>query len=150
MNPTLPGSIPGLLRICSPTDRGVVGHIEGDLAWVIEGRERMRDYPLRLLSLRLEDPTGRAHAAWWTAERVGLGEQASFFANDWRGGESSWWLTTPEGGCMIFLSSEDAVDEELGGLSEDVVVPSLSGLTGGDTTEALRRVVLHVAGMEEP
>lgn len=71
---TLPGTIPGLLRPCSPViiDDGVPGPLLGvvrrlddhdntaEVAWKL-----VSWWPLGHLYLDLEDPTGRVHAAWW-------------------------------------------------------------------------------------
>lgn len=81
----LPGTIPGLLRLCSPC-----WDLLGDVEAIVSGlpdplsHARRRKYAndqhfalasggLRhgsLIALTLSDPTGRAHAAWW-ANRQG-------------------------------------------------------------------------------
>ena len=82
ITPTLPGTIPGLLRRGSPVissehgegvciftprpGRGpAVGFMgPGDMAQFVEAWVAAED-----LALDLSDPTGRAHAAWWLALR---------------------------------------------------------------------------------
>lgn len=83
--PTLPGSIPGLLRLCSPclpadsTDTdlapAVIVHIEGDEAWIAgdawkEVALSAGSIPLADLVVVLSEPTGRAHAAWWANQQL--------------------------------------------------------------------------------
>ena len=80
---SIPGDIPGLLRRGSPIvgvgpdrhRRGWVGLIEqahsdgqARIAWNagVHGIERIAS-----VALDLTDPTGRAHAAWWSVARLG-------------------------------------------------------------------------------
>lgn len=94
----LPGTIPGLLRLCSPVRRRNHGDLAlqesscilrigpdarydigapGVLAWI----------PGALLALDLTDATGRAHAVWWW--RVTLHPDLQWRANpEWGGGYS--------------------------------------------------------------
>jgi hypothetical protein len=83
MTPTLPGTIPGLLRRCSPVfapvsatvratgRRAIVEgeHLDAGLVLLADGTLE----PAEMLSLDLSDPTGRAHAARWLFERPGAG-----------------------------------------------------------------------------
>ena len=76
---TLPGTIPGLLRKCSPVHvdgrgGGVVVDKPGDkVGWfrvLCDGCEDEPDAESRsCVHLDLTDATGRAHAAWWLALR---------------------------------------------------------------------------------
>ncbi len=74
MTAVLPGTIPGLLRLCSPVVRedgragGVTGFLDG---WPLVGWSTgaCSSTPPGRVSLRLDDPTGRAHAAWWLAKQ---------------------------------------------------------------------------------
>ena len=75
---TLPGSIPGIIRECSPVHHldygdGVcvgVGSKYADVAFAnVEARKTVL---LSELSLRLSDATGRAHAAWVVPALAGL------------------------------------------------------------------------------
>lgn len=79
--PTLPGTIPGLLRPCSPVIvtrgtyvglRGVVVSIADGLAVVAFDKPSISSLialGLDDIALDLSDPTGRAHAASWSALR---------------------------------------------------------------------------------
>ena len=88
LTPTLPGSIPGLLRRGSPVifaseDGCVPRHLWGKAATVhriapsdlgvplvsltVDGCEAVVIAGLDVLALDLTDATGRAHAAWWLA-----------------------------------------------------------------------------------
>lgn len=92
MTPTLPGSLPGLLRIGSPVKRiyinptlsrkftvhSVVLHIDGDTCEVADLDGEVVEVALDTVSLDLTDPTGRIHALWWVqtkepADSVRLG-----------------------------------------------------------------------------
>ena len=72
---TLPGTIPGLIRRCSPVirissgGRSVVSKITGPHAAAICGESCDQAAPDHDLALDLEDPTGQAHAARWLDER---------------------------------------------------------------------------------
>lgn len=84
-NLTLPESIPGLLRDCSPVDvnlgaagvgRGVVidASVMEIAVWYDSDCSEVDEYDKHVVSLRLTDETGRAHAAWWaSATRRKLG-----------------------------------------------------------------------------
>ena len=74
--PTLPGTIPGLLRRCSPvTDaegvaRGLIYAMPGHYRaypdwWGVNWNYLLQPCDATRLYLDLTDPTGRAHAAWW-------------------------------------------------------------------------------------
>ena len=75
--PTLPGTIPGLLRRTTPVIvtrgewiglRGIVKSIADGLAVVALDNlsvSAVMTFALDELGLDLSDPTGRAHAAWW-------------------------------------------------------------------------------------
>jgi hypothetical protein len=73
---TLPGTIPGLLRRCSPvTDaegvaRGLIYAMPGHYRaypdwWGVNWNYLLQPCDATRLYLDLSDPTGRAHAAWW-------------------------------------------------------------------------------------
>jgi hypothetical protein len=73
---TLPGTIPGLLRRCSPvTDaggvtRGLIYAMPGYYRaypdwWGVNWNYLLQPCDATRLHLDLTDPTGRAHAAWW-------------------------------------------------------------------------------------
>ena len=120
---TLPGTIPGLLRRCSP----VVAHVSmaaGDVFFAAGARAVVFDvdpdagllsieggwFAPAQWSLDLSDPTGRAHAAWWVIAKC-----------------------------------------DPSTLSVDASVVVLLGATGEDMTpeqiNRLRLVCLHVAGL---
>lgn len=121
---TLPGSIPGLLRRGSP----VIEH--GAWAVVVETEEdcgrfrvydggQVGDSSRSVCALDLSDPTGRAHAAWWV-----LGQSA--------------------GPVSKALAALDTSSTYLLGLIDRCCAGSATAFD----TEALRRIVLHVAGRE--
>lgn len=86
---TLPGTLEGLLRRCSPglarvvdhtgPDRGwtvvacVVGRVCGDyaaIAYEVDGVMVQEDeVPIDMIALDLDSATGRAHAVWWVQPR---------------------------------------------------------------------------------
>lgn len=70
---TLPGDIPGLLRRGSPLwVRGAqtvaVVLYDGRVAYATKGG--LNHDALGAVELDLDDPTGRAHAAWWAEEKA--------------------------------------------------------------------------------
>jgi hypothetical protein len=125
---TLPGTIPGLLRRCSP----VVAHVSmaaGDVFFAAGARAVVFDvdpdagllsieggwFAPAQWSLDLSDPTGRAHAAWWA------------------------------------LTTFDMLFGDMGRLRPDDARVLRLAATGKDMTDveiaALRLVCLHVAGL---
>jgi len=125
---TLPGDIPGLLRRGSPVWRArAVGGLrcvcltgaEGTAAVVLAARsDKCTEwYKSTELVLDLSDPTGRAHAAWWV-----LGQSA--------------------GPVSKALAALDTSSTYLLGLIDRCCAGSATAFD----TEALRRIVLHVAG----
>lgn len=153
----IPGSIPGLLRRGSPVrrgnGRGTVTHLS-EHGWVI-----VHDDPLLYdhdgpgfsagsgdvrhcgWALDLHDATGRAHAAWWLADRL-LQVRGGSPVGWSCAGLRPWWLLYAEGDCRSF---------GLPGSGADYEVPGLDGvawwLDGFDAPLALARVVAHVAGV---
>lgn len=175
---TLPGDIEGLLRRGSPVValgeepdadptvakfteyNGFPGAVLG--GWCLE----QDTHYLCDLALDLEDATGRAHAAWWLAERVGLdgrpydGDDAPVPV-----ALSAWWLCAWPRSYYVRVPRWDenrrfdhlfSPDSHIG--SEGWThVPALAHLDPTDPrllpdgsrlvdAEALRLVVLHVAG----
>jgi len=164
---TLPGDIPGLLQQGSPVGhpdvtgvRCVIIALHGNdrtarvgFPWTIND-EDADTWPLSELHLSLESPTGRAHAAWWLAEKWGKPGPAHLgLAVLGRG----WQITAGVWGVWLLPSGPF---DELGmepPASNILRVPSLSSLDPHDPrtlpdgsrwvdVEALRRVVLHGAG----
>lgn len=183
-DPLLPGTIPGLLRRCSPvrnlrgTRCGIVLSDLGDGALAVEwdpthdeARVVAWGEPFAersdLIALDLSDATGRAHAAWWLADREGLSVPAW---PSWRkSGHALWALRTPwrygqTAGAPPIDGMErryqpDAAPEHAARRWPLLyrTVPALAALDPDDDTrlpdgsrwvdaEALRLVVLHVAG----
>lgn len=179
---TLPGTIPGLLRRCSPVVfeadagplwSGLTGAVFAvqTTAHVLVGVLTLpmlaRRESISVLSLDLEDETGRAHASWWLEEhfsqlepgrrntfagvvaehevlRSGVDGIAYAVVDGYRG-----WLF----GDTVFCAPEE-------GPEHGTPIPTLEGLnpedprTLGDGSswvdaEALRRVCLHVAGVPD-
>ncbi len=159
---TLPGDIPGLLRRCSPAIRVphrsfamTIGAFEDGWAYGTRPDCGACSARVRELALDLTDATGRAHAAWWLAERLGRAPThgpASW--ESWPGFWSLSWQDTDrdrrhEVGCTDIVEGMEDVSSAL-------TVPTLADLDTGDLrtladgslwadAEALRRVVLHVA-----
>lgn len=159
---TLPGTIPGLLRRGSPvvvlTGRhagaaGVVVRMLGGAAEValeLPGAEWILTYRLDEIAIDLTDATGRAHAAWWMAERRVPG---------CRPGEAAWYGTESTRLWSLYVAHRpfDFAPPDSKWSSEKVA--ALDGLLPGSDprllpdgsrwvdAEALRRVVLHVAGV---
>ncbi len=154
---TLPGTIPGLLRRGSPvtkdgwTGGAVVAKVR-DLSVVVVSEDGPSWPFARPASLRLDltDATGRAHAAWWLASAVGLHSPTT----------SRW---SP--GASVYTIESDAQSAPwvrtftpTGSLWSGERVPALDDLDPNNDrrlpdgsrwvdAEALRRVVLHVAGL---
>jgi hypothetical protein len=169
---TLPGTIRGMFRRCSPVvalvataagdvffaagARAIVSEVDYDAGLVlIEGGW----FALDQWALDLSDPTGRAHAAWWLADqpdnelvvcrrRVPPRWTCGPGANDSHG-DRLWHLTGY--GCAPYRDAFEGDDPR-------VVVPALAALNPNDPrllpdgsrwvdAEALRLVCLHVAGV---
>lgn len=158
---TLPGDIPGLLRRGSPVLHKEVGHEDvvmfisddssDETAYVAEsgqddGGARGGWEDCGDLLLDLSDPTGRAHAAWWLMARHTGTKVATH--SSW-GPYKSWqriYKPTLHTGDGMSLYT-DKVDE----LCPDLDWRDPRTLADGSKwvyAEALRRVVLHVAGRE--
>lgn len=156
--PTLPGSIPGLLRRGSPVVvpvsarvravglRALVGGlgVDHDGVWVITDNGARWEAPADV-ALDLSDSTGRAHAAWWLAawwethRGNGAPSEVPLRGCVWnRCGLTSWRLMWS--GCAVTFDPEGCGDA-----ATYVAVPSLADQPGD--AEALRRVCLHVAGV---
>lgn len=133
--PTIPAVVNGhvLVRGCSPVEcsryitadetpvRGVVVALNGPRrAFVAMPLPSLfvRDVPLTSLALRLDDPTGRAHAAWWVRDN---------FCGDW--GQLAREIGEVWTRCELAhrwsAMGVNVSDEQIG---------------------TLRRIVLHVAG----
>lgn len=166
---TLPGSIPGLVRGCTPVALTVVGDdgaaTEADGVVVMLGREDScprtalvavgvgERHPRRLvwrlladLALDLTDATGRAHAAWWVAGRT----------------DGGWARYDGVAGVIWRVTAAEHPVRQYAAMVRRsapwVIVPSLSDLDPTDPrllpdgsrwvdAEALRRVVCHVTGV---
>jgi len=140
---TLPGTIEGLLRECSPVRvtpppeidvepfDGVIGELLDGAArlwmpaeaWDYEGdmtNEEREVWHFVWLTLRLDSATGRAHAAWWLPS-----------IGPWL--ESAWRASIGTRGEIC-----------------DCYSLARTGLSMTDEqVDRLRRVVLHVAGLAE-
>jgi len=106
------------------------------------------------ISLDLTDATGRTHAAWWLAGTFAGEMKRQSTLSVWRHREAACRAWRLEG----YGGSERTFRDRYTGCAFDVVVPSLAYLDPNDDTrlpdgsrwvdaEALRRVVLHVAGV---
>lgn len=164
---TLPGDIPGLLRRCSPVvvaedlheGKAMTLHALGNgfASGAVDGLSDVCAGHVASLALDLTDATGRAHAAWWLVLQV-------FFVHDperwsWVGerGEREWGVVRCYDG-----TDARAAEQQWWAPFRDCgvgVAPSLADLDPSDPrtladgspwvdAEALRRVVLHVAGRE--
>jgi len=151
---TLPGTIPGLLRRCSPVaivrNDGsvsafgvVVDHPSDRVKWVRVLRDHDDEGPSpwerECVALDLTDATGRTHAGWWW--RITLHPDLPWRANpEWGGGYSLEGLTNyaGDGRYRDLLADLDPDD--------DTRLPDGSRRVDA---EALRRVVLHVAGVPD-
>lgn len=153
---TLPGTIPGLLRRGSPVWHPRLGaktpcvvvacHTNDRTArvgypWPIDGEDG-DTWALDALDLDLTEATGRAHAAWWldtACDRAGtwcgaLGWRFRQYSEvEWRFGP---WSSLPDGYTCRALADLDPSDPRL--------LPDGSRWVDA---EALRLVVLHVAGV---
>ena len=163
---TLPGTISGLLRRGSPVLAPVslrvraVGRralVEGE--HLDTGMVALADGAMEApadVHLDLTDATGRAHAAWWLAGEVGAAWVLScdgFRRWELHGGErprhslSRAWQGTGAEMRRMGLASSDWVDcPALDALDPDDPRLLPDGSRWVDA-EALRRVVLHVAGV---
>ena len=163
---TLPGTIPGLLRKCSPVHvdgrgGGVVVDKPGDkVGWfrvLCDGCEDEPDAESRsCVHLDLTDATGRAHALWWlaahTPQMYGADPASGCDAFDsFSMGFSCVGLRIRVEGVILTWRCAQF-------MMGDLVCPLLTDLDPDDDTrlpdgsrwvdaEALRRVVLHVAGV---
>jgi len=160
---TLPGTIPGLLLECSParTLRGdaVVQGLEDRR---FDGEEPVRGavvsyrslgyiewLPLTKVDLLLESATGRAHAAWRLAERLGKPRDATW-ARSWPASDArTWVLSAPGRGNSISDWSVTFVHDPEAGLmlpdaNDSRLLPDGSRLVDA---LALKLVCLHVAGL---
>jgi len=152
---TLPGSIPGLLRRGSPVFVGlrqeptVVREIDGSLVGVYVGWLDATDHRI---NLDLADATGRAHAAWWA---MGL-DYGCVLPLRMISSPFSDRAAVP---CLTGYPQDAGwAAAKVAGHNVGTAVPSLTGLDHHDPrllpdgsrwvdAEALRRVVLHVAGL---
>jgi len=141
---TLPGSIPRLLRRGSPvTYNGgawlVVAMGEwdnGDEGVQIARIGEHTVCPIDFTALDLSDPTGRAHAAWWLLQNPGFAGRILSMSPL---GVSAWWWYRSGVYMHAVTADLDPDDSRL--------LPDGSRWVDA---EALRRVVLHVAGREVP
>lgn len=159
----LPGTIPGLLRVCAliaiasgafAGRKGVIVDLEPGARHAVVALQADAQHdasvewlPLANLALDLTDATGRAHAAWWLEGQ----------APRWRtmmagrlGGEMLRLLECVE--THKFLGSDEReargrVRLVLNGLDPNDPRHLPDGSRWVDA-EALRRVVLHVAGVD--
>mgnify|MGYP003559035193 CR=1 FL=1 len=158
---TLPGTIPGLLRRCSPVTsedgsaRGLIYAMPGYYRaypdwWGVNWNYLLQPCDATRLHLDLTDPTGRAHAAWWLVRShhpqggTALWRVADAGLRWWR----LSWVSTGWGGNDGGLGSE---------VYAPLDVPALDHLNPDDTrlpdgsrwvdAEALRLACLHVAGV---
>ena len=161
---TLPGTIPGLLRRCSPvTDaegvaRGLIYAMPGHYRaypdwWGVNWNYLLQPCDATRLYLDLSDPTGRAHAAWWL-------EAQPVWSGVYRRSEGAWWFGERFGIPNLSSGSFCAVARQRRAPWDfrwAVVVPSLANLVDDGRllpdgsrwvdAEALRLVCLHVAGL---
>jgi len=161
---TLPGTIPGLLRVCSPVvqtfnggRRCVVSELGGGT--VPMARIGGQWFKLSELALDLSDPTGRFHVLHWLASRDVAA--VNDIADDMTGpivGALYWaWLGweddtgAPLGWELnLWTARHFFLDNDL---FEDLNHREVGVLSDGSRwvdAEALRRIVLHVAGLEVP
>ena len=167
----LPGDIEGLLRRCSPvigasetvTGSGVIYEVTArDVVVFVEsghpGGTQKWGALFDEVALDLTDATGRAHAAWW----LWLDDEDTTAVPC----TTPEWLYCPDGVWSLGASVRDCPGQveyvtygPPGSMSADYGVPSLADLDPNDPrllddgsrwvdAEALRRVVLHVAGRD--
>lgn len=118
----------------------------------------MRWWPAARVSLDLTDPTGRAHAAWWLARwwqqhRASGATVYPLMGTVWhRCGDTSWrlsWCYTDTTWGLVVPSAPSYVEvptlADMAGVAPDDPHTLPDGSRWVDA-EALRRVVLHVAG----
>jgi hypothetical protein len=136
---TLPASIPGLLRRCSPViDPKNHHHIvdEIDDGWL---------RPCRLYAeqvhLDLADPTGMEHAKWYLADKLELdrSEGVRWFFD----AEGAWTLTNGRGYRHFQIKEGKAVQ-----VTNKPLTLSQWGSDPVTAAEALRLAVLAVAGVQ--
>ena len=147
---TLPATIPGLLRHCSPITAnvagwgkvsGVVRESDGKL-WAhvsVEGGgaflpQRLDAYPFEL---DITDPTGFHHALLWLAERLGIDASCGLWWR-WSTVYECWRVESPAA-CWVFGRNAFSLH---GRYTEIDVV------AGMKPAEALRLAVLAVAGVQ--
>ena len=146
---TLPATIPGLLRHCSPitanvagwgTVSGVVRESDGQL-WVHVAAEsgsaflpqRLDAYPFEL---DLTDPTGFHHALLWLAEKLGMDASCGLWWR-WSTIYECWRMDTPK---THWAFGKHAFDRH-GRYTVVDLAPMM------DRAESLRLAVLAVAGV---
>jgi hypothetical protein len=159
LNLTLPGSIPGLLRPCSPVRYDglsyVVVSLDLSTAWIarvgtVVSAQRV---PLSELSLDLTSVTGRFHAALFWCDRASRSDMSA------TGNGRLSWMRSP---AVTYLSwgGMYAVSHRVqrpSYLREGVAVPALADLDTTDTTRlpdgsllvaavGLRMVCEHLVG----
>ncbi|MHC4892469.1 MAG: hypothetical protein ACYTFV_03710 [Planctomycetota bacterium] len=150
---TLPGAIPGLLRRSSPLrdpndgELGVVLRV-GEASFCLVGVPAgLYTYTARSLHLDLTDATGRAHAAWWLAGRVGSKAGSAYMhrcAPRWLYSDAGWRAWQIDG---IAVACDWTVGRgPVADLNPDDprTLPDESRRVDA---EALRLVCLHVAGL---
>lgn len=152
--PTLPGTIPGLLRVGSPVIHWNGNRERGDSrkatiihTWEDDGQTKFIDARMdpcdeedwfcrsvdssgaipRQLDLDLTNATGRAHAAWWLAAQYGKTfiKCRAIWYPGMRRHSDDWTLT--DGNCSLRYSTDSGR-----ATSADELVPSLAGLSSFD------------------
>jgi hypothetical protein len=155
MTLTLPGDIPGLLRRCSPLGPDSMGvlcginpEMDDDRTHLVLFHEGYDDWHSpKNLALDLEDQTGRAHAAWWLAERLRpdvkelMKASVTYGHTDFGGGGYGLGVTCRDDGALWRRADAPGLD--------DLDPHDPRTLDDGSRwvdAEALRLVCLHVAG----
>ena len=168
----LPSDIPGLRRLGTPVvcterywdgtsyhpgvevgQRGVVAAVGPlEIAWLNEDGsvDAILDADPAHVGVDLEDATGRAHATWWLADRLGLipGGPHQYMRVTWRY-RGLWDLDGPlRRICFSSAHSSRSIIAVPGlmGLIRDNETRALSDDSRWVDAEALRLVCLHVAG----